>query len=127
MSKRILELSGLLIQTDPEKKAPCSLIAVSLLQEKPVHSTGHARIGVNMSQTPEVKTRTEVRDGMRITWHEPIQMDDGIVLRADVYRPIEEGRYPVILTYGVYAKGLSYQEGYPHAMAEDDRRPSGDP
>ena len=67
-----------------------------------------------MNQIPEVKARTEVRDGMRITWHEPIEMDDGIVLRADVFQPIEEGRYPTILTYGVYAKGLSYQEGYPH-------------
>ena len=67
-----------------------------------------------MNQVPEVKARNEVRDGMRITWHQPIEMDDGIVLRADVFQPIEEGRYPVILTYGVYAKGLSYQEGYPH-------------
>ena len=66
-----------------------------------------------MSQAPEVKSRTEVRDGMQITWHQPIRMDDGIVLRADVFRPIEDGQYPVILTYGVYAKGLSYQEGYP--------------
>jgi putative CocE/NonD family hydrolase len=67
-----------------------------------------------MSSSPEVKARTEVRDGMRITWHQPIPMDDGIVLRADLFQPIEDGRYPVILTYGVYAKGLSYQEGYPH-------------
>lgn len=66
-----------------------------------------------MSQAPEVKTRSEIRDGMRITWHQPIAMDDGIVLRADVYRPIEDGRYPVILSYGVYAKGLAYQDGYP--------------
>ena len=79
-----------------------------------------------MNKTPEVKMRSEVRDGMRIMWHVPIEMDDGIVLRADVYRPIEDGRYPVILTYGVYAKGLSYQEGYPHAVGEDGRRPSGD-
>lgn len=66
-----------------------------------------------MSQVPEVKARTEVRDGMRITWHQPIEMDDGIVLRADVYRPIPDGKYPVILTYGVYAKGLAFQDGYP--------------
>lgn len=57
--------------------------------------------------------RTEDRDGMRITWHAPIPMDDGVVLRADVFRPIAEGRYPVILTYGVYGKGLAFQEGYP--------------
>ena len=57
--------------------------------------------------------KSEIRDGMRIDWNTPIPMDDGIVLRADVFRPIEEGRYPVIVTYGVYGKGLSYQEGYP--------------
>jgi len=45
---------------------------------------------------------------MLITWHEPIAMDDGIVLRADIFRPVEAGRYPVILTYWVYAKGLVY-------------------
>jgi len=66
-----------------------------------------------MGQAPEVVMRSEVRDGMRIMWHAPIPMDDGIVLRADVYRPIEDGHYPVILTYGVYAKGLAFQEGYP--------------
>ena len=39
-----------------------------------------------MAQLPEVVSRTEIRDGMRITWHQPIPMDDGLVLRADVYR-----------------------------------------
>ncbi len=67
-----------------------------------------------MNQAPEVKARTEIRDGMRITWQQPIEMDDGIVLRADMFQPVAEGRYPVILTYGIYAKGLAYQEGYPH-------------
>jgi len=56
--------------------------------------------------------RTEDRDGMRVTWHAPIEADDGTVLRADVYRPIGEGRHPVILTYGVYGKGLAFQEAY---------------
>ena len=58
---------------------------------------------------------SEVRDGMRIDWNVPIEMDDGLVVRADVYRPAEEGRYPVILTYGPYAKWLAFQEGYPSA------------
>ena len=57
--------------------------------------------------------RTEVRDGMRITWHQPITVDDGLVLRADVYRPVTDGPVPVILNYGIYAKGLAYQDGYP--------------
>ncbi len=66
-------------------------------------------------------SKSETRDGMRIDWDVPIPADDGVVLRADVFRPIAEGRYPVILTYGPYAKGLSFQEGYPSAwnrMAE---------
>ncbi|MEA3193204.1 MAG: uncharacterized protein QOD26_1537 [Betaproteobacteria bacterium] len=52
---------------------------------------------------------------MRIDWDIPIKVDDGLVLRADVFRPEAEGRYPVILTYGPYAKGLAFQEGYPSA------------
>jgi uncharacterized protein len=59
--------------------------------------------------------RSEVRDGMRIDWDIPIKMDDGLVLRADVFRPAKAGRYPVILTYGPYAKGLAFQDGYPSA------------
>jgi uncharacterized protein len=56
---------------------------------------------------------SEVRDGMRIDWDVPIEMDDGLVLRADVFQPLEEGRYPVILSYGPYAKGLHFEDGYP--------------
>jgi uncharacterized protein len=56
--------------------------------------------------------KSETRDGMRIDWDAPITMDDGVVLRADVFRPIADGRYPVILSYGPYAKGLAFQEGY---------------
>ena len=68
-----------------------------------------------MSRATEVRhpPTSEVRDGMRIDWDVPIEMDDGLVLRADVYRPPDEGAYPVILNYGPYAKGLPFQEGYP--------------
>jgi predicted acyl esterase len=59
--------------------------------------------------------KSEIRDGMRIDWDTPIEMDDGLVLRADVFRPVADGKYPVILSYGPYAKGLAMQEGYKHA------------
>jgi predicted acyl esterase len=52
---------------------------------------------------------------MHVDWDLPIEMDDGAVLRADVYRPPPRGRYPVILSYGPYAKGLAFQDGYPSA------------
>jgi uncharacterized protein len=61
------------------------------------------------------QARGEVRDGMHIDWDVPITMDDGLVLRADVFRPVKPGTYPVILSYGPYAKGLAFQEGYPSA------------
>jgi hypothetical protein len=60
-------------------------------------------------------TKTETRDGMTIDFDVPITMDDGVVLRADVYRPTADGKYPAILTYGPYAKGLAFQDGYPSA------------
>jgi uncharacterized protein len=58
------------------------------------------------------QARTEVRDGMRVDWQVPIPADDGLVLRCDVYRPDDDGTYPAVLSYGPYAKGLSFQEGY---------------
>ncbi len=66
-----------------------------------------------MSEHSPVAGRSVVADGMRIDWDAPIPMDDGLVLRADVYRPVEQGQYAVILSYGPYAKGLAFQEGYP--------------
>ncbi len=59
-----------------------------------------------------LQEKSELRDGMRIDWDVPIAMDDGVVLRADLFRPPAAGRYPAIVTYGPYAKGLAFQEGY---------------
>ena len=61
---------------------------------------------------------------MQIDWDVPIGMDDGITLRADVFRPDGGGRHPVILSYGPYAKGLAFQEGYPNQW---ERMVSGHP
>jgi predicted acyl esterase len=62
-----------------------------------------------------MSARSEIRDSMQIDWDVPIKMDDGLVLRADIFRPPGDGKHPVLLTYGPYAKGLSFQEGYPGA------------
>ena len=56
--------------------------------------------------------RTEDRGGLRVDWQVPIDMDDGVVLRADVYRPRDQEPHPVLITYGPYGKGLAFQEGY---------------
>ena len=67
--------------------------------------------------------KSEIRDGMQIDWDAPIKMDDGLILRADIFRPLGQGQYPVLLTYGPYGKGLPFQEGYKTAwelMARDN-------
>ena len=56
--------------------------------------------------------KTEVRNNMRIDWDVPIRMDDGLVLRGNVYRPMTDGKYPVILSYGPYGKDLAFQDLY---------------
>jgi predicted acyl esterase len=67
--------------------------------------------------------KSEVRDNMRIDWDVPIKMDDGVVLRADVFRPMKEGKCPALVSYGPYGKGLAFQDGYKTAweiMARDN-------
>ena len=49
---------------------------------------------------------------MQIDWDVPITMDDGAVMRADIFRPADGAQHPVILAYGPYAKGLNFAEGY---------------
>ena len=52
-------------------------------------------------------------DGMRIAYDLLVRMDDGLTLSADVFRPDDDGTYPAIVSYGPYAKGLPFPEGYP--------------
>ena len=59
---------------------------------------------------------------MQIDWDVGIAMDDGLVVRADIFRPVGEGQYPVLLSYGPYGKGLHFEDGYKTAwdiMARD--------
>src|SRR6201981_4186333 len=85
---------------------------------------GEARMAAVAGDGSSPEQRSETRDGMRIDWNVPIAMDDDLVLRADVFRPVAEGRYPVILSYGPYAKGLAFQDGYPSAWQRmADRHP----
>src|SRR3989304_4878596 len=69
-------------------------------------------LGQEEQMAEDMREKSVIADNMRIDWDLPITMDDGIVLRADVYRPVKEGKHPVILTYGPYAKGLPFEFGY---------------
>jgi predicted acyl esterase len=63
-------------------------------------------------EAENMNQQSEIRDGMKIDWDVAIKMDDGILLRADVFRPMRDGKYPAILTYGPYGKGLAFQDLY---------------
>src|SRR2546426_509836 len=49
---------------------------------------------------------------MKIDWDVPITLADGLVLRADVFRPVDAGKYPVIISYGPYGKWLHFEDLY---------------
>ena len=57
----------------------------------------------------------------------PVPMRDGVVLRADVYLPEKEGKYPVILIRSPYGKGANEKEAVAYAphgyvvVAQDTR------
>ena len=57
--------------------------------------------------------RSEVVGGMLIEWDVPVPMDDGVILRADVFRPRTGGPNPVIMSHGPYGKNLPMQQGWP--------------
>lgn len=42
-----------------------------------------------------------------------VEMDDGLFLRANVFRPLAEGRFPVILAQGVYGKDAHFEDAFP--------------
>ena len=42
----------------------------------------------------------------------PVEMDDGVVLRVDVYRPDTKEKVPIVMAGGPYGKGVKYQEHY---------------
>ena len=51
-------------------------------------------------------------DNMIVERDVPITMEDGLVLRADVFRPQDDAQHPVILCLGVYGKGVPYRDAF---------------
>ena len=58
-----------------------------------------------------------------------IEMNDGNLLRANVFRPRAYGdahsRYPVILAHGVYGKDIHFADGYKPQTREVDENRAG--
>jgi predicted acyl esterase len=51
-------------------------------------------------------------DQMIVERDVPITMDDGLLLRADIFRPKGNYRCPVIMSLGVYGKGAPYRDAF---------------
>ncbi len=79
-----------------------TLLAVSvsglwLLPGRPTSAAGDAAAAVRFP--PEVPPRNDILLDNRV----PVPMRDGVVLYADVYRPVGDGRHPVILSRTPYS------------------------
>jgi uncharacterized protein len=80
---------------------PLSLLALPVIllsgiSERPFSAS--QRTGARFPP-PEVAPRNDIRIENRV----PIRMRDGVVLYADVYRPAEEGRHPVLVSRTPYS------------------------
>lgn len=54
----------------------------------------------------------ELRDQMLVEFDVQIHTDDGATLSADIFRPDNEEQAPALVSYGPYAKGLHFEDGY---------------
>lgn len=54
--------------------------------------------------------RVELAGGVAMLFEKnvPIAMSDGIVLRANVFRPDKPGRFPVVMSHGIYGKDVHF-------------------
>lgn len=67
------------------------------------------------NRTADGAFRVDVDGATTVEWDVPIEVSDGLELRADVFRPTRPGTYPVILSMGPYGKGLPFQRAYAQA------------
>ena len=55
---------------------------------------------------------SETIGGMLFEKDVPIAMSDGAVLRANVFRPVAPGRYPVVMALGIYGKDEHFEDAF---------------
>lgn len=59
-----------------------------------------------------VQQTSETIGGMLFEKDVPIAMSDGVVLRANVFRPVAPGRYPVVMALGIYGKDEHFEDAF---------------
>ncbi|MGH9735308.1 MAG: CocE/NonD family hydrolase [Candidatus Acidiferrales bacterium] len=100
-----------------------TFVALIALVSSPVIETG---LEARQTQTSAGQTTTAAGEVI-IDHNVPARMRDGVILRADVYRPKADGKYPVLLTRTPYNKNgemslgvVAAQRGYV-LIAQDTR------
>lgn len=78
------------------------------------------RPGANQIRT------VERRSNMAFEKNVDIPLADGGLCRCNVYRPLEPGRYPVIMTMGPYGKDIPYAQFHVKSFAEIPDEQKGD-
>lgn len=78
------------------------------------------RPGANQIRT------VERRSNMIFEKNVDIPLADGGLCRCNVYRPLEPGRYPVIMTMGPYGKDIPYAQFHVKSFAEIPDEQKGD-
>lgn len=61
-------------------------------------------------------------EGMLVERDVPVEVRDGTVLRADVFRPADGAPVPVLMTHGPYGKGIHFEDFNPAAYALVEER-----
>ncbi|POY74191.1 hypothetical protein BMF94_2765 [Rhodotorula taiwanensis] len=82
----------------------------------------------NIPVTPganQIRT-VERRSNMVFEKNVDIPLADGGLCRCNVYRPLEDGRYPVIMTMGPYGKDVPYAQFHVKSFAEIPDEQKGD-
>lgn len=55
--------------------------------------------------------------GVKFEHDASVTLSDGLAMKINVYRPSAPGRYPVILTHGIYGKDVAWQSAAPYQAA----------
>jgi uncharacterized protein len=59
-----------------------------------------------------MKSKNTPGHGLLIEKDVPVQMSDGAILRANVYRPDIGGRFPVVMAKGAYGKDIHFRDAF---------------
>ncbi|MFC4954411.1 CocE/NonD family hydrolase [Acinetobacter puyangensis] len=80
-----------------------------------VHAQDGAVNQNNVVETPDIKAFPN--PDVVFEYDRTVNMSDGLPLHINIYRPKAPGKYPVIITHGLYGKDVAWQTAQPYLDA----------